>query len=137
MSNYHYKISPNIRLIEEFYSGQIGIDFINQCLEKMSSDKDFDPSFDIIVDFSAAHFDESCKNAAMLKQAVESHDQTYVASWSKTAIIVDSPFNTACVTLFRNRSVTRNIEVFCTREAAERWMGLSEARYRERVTQSS
>jgi len=123
MPDYCYKITPGLRLVEEWYSGLIGVGFINRCLEKMSRDKDFDPAFDIIVDFSKAGFDESCKCPDMLGQAAECHDRANLDSRSKTAVIVSSPFTTACAMLFLRRASTRHIEIFSTREAAEKWIG--------------
>jgi len=123
MPDYSYKITPGLRLVEEKYSGPVGIEFINQCLEKMSGDKNFDPAFDIIVDFSEAVFDESCKRPDMLGQAAECHDRANLDSRSKTAVIVSSPFATACAMLFLRRASTRNMEVFSTRDAAEKWIG--------------
>lgn len=122
MPDYRYKITPGLRLVEEWYSGQIGVGFINQCLDNMSQDKNFDPGFDIIVDFSEAVFDESCKSPDMLGQAAECHDRANIDSRSKTAVIVSSPFTTACVMLFLRRASTRNIQIFSTREAAEQWI---------------
>ena len=123
MPDYSYKFTPGLRLVEEKYSGPVGIEFINQCLEKMSGDKNFDPAFDIIVDFSEAVFDESCKRPDMLGQAAECHDRANLDSRSKTAVIVSSPFATACAMLFLRRASTRNMEVFSTRDAAEKWIG--------------
>lgn len=123
MPGYTYEIRPLLRLIVEYYTGRVGLDFINQCLKTMASDKDFDPSYDIIVDFSEAELDESCHDAAMLKQAAECHDEAHHASRAKTALIVASPGTTACVMLFTHRATCRNIEIFSTREAAENWIG--------------
>jgi|GEM_PF-1956170 len=123
MPDYSYKITPGLRLVEERYSGAIGIEYINQCLEKMSGDKSFDPAFDIIVDFSEAVFDESCSRPDMLGQAVDCHDLANLDSRSKTAVIVSSPFTTACAMLFIRRASTRNMQIFSTRDAAEKWIG--------------
>ena len=123
MPDYCYKITPGLRIVEEWYSGLIGVEYINQCLENMSRDKNFDPAFDIIVDFSDAVFDESCKSLDMLGQAAECHDRANLDSRSKTAVIVNSPFTTACAMLFLRRASTRNMEIFSTREAAEKWIG--------------
>lgn len=123
MPDYSYKITPGLRLVEERYSGSIGIEFINQCLEKMSQDKNFDPAFDIIVDFSEAVVDESCSRPDMLGQAAECRDRAYLDSRSKTALIVSSPFTTACTMLFLRRASTRIMQIFSTRDAAEKWIG--------------
>lgn len=123
MPTYCYKIDLDARVIEERYTGLVGIDFINQCLKQLSADAGFDPSFDIVVDFGEARFDDSCRDQLMLKEAVECHDETYKAGRSKTAVIVGSPYNTACALLFKNRSATRNIEIFSTRKAAWDWIG--------------
>jgi len=125
MPDYSYKITPGLRLVEERYSGPIGVGFINQCLENMSQDKNFDPAFDIIVDFSAAVFDDSCKCPDMLGQAAECHDRANLDSRSKTAVIVSSPFTTACAMLFLRRASTRDIQIFSTREAAQQWISMS------------
>ncbi len=127
MPDYRYKITSGLRLVEEWYSGSIGIEFINQCLENMSQDKNFDPAFDIIVDFSEAEFDESCKRPDMLGQAAECHDRANLDSRSKTALIISSPFTTACAMLFLRRASTRNMQIFSTREASEKWIGVRPA----------
>lgn len=123
MPDYCYRIDPEERTIEERYGGRIGIDYINQCLKRLASDPAFDAAFDIVVDFSDACFDDSCRDPVMLKEAVGCHDDTYKKGCSKTAVIVVSPYDTACALLFKNRSATRNIQIFSTRQAAWTWIG--------------
>jgi uncharacterized DUF497 family protein len=119
---YSYNINKDLRLIDERYTGQIGVEFINESLQRMVSDPEFDSSFDIIVDFSGASFDESCMDPAMLEQSVECHDRAFREVSFRTAVIVEAPFNTACVMLFKMSATRRHIRIFSTRQAAEAWI---------------
>ena len=79
----------------------------------------YDPTFDSLIDLRGVRLGLSPREVEALADALQASDVTP----RRTAVLVDSPRETALVLVYRQRATFHTTQAFSTEEAAYRWLG--------------
>lgn len=126
MKNYiNYVILKEKKLIFEYYYGQINLNDFIKIHERKSNDRDFNPNYNLLIDFRDAEIRLSKKDVLELVQFHKNNPKLYGARYA--AHITKTPKQVVAGTMFDslNNELPIKIKVFSTLEASLQWVRLS------------
>ena len=120
----NYTIIPELKLIIEYFAGQIDEDCILAEKTRMINDPLFDQSYNVLDDFRNAIMDYSIEGTKhIIEWIAKNHNFPRQA-----AHLTSSPDQVVATTLFGKLKSTKllvNLKIFSTMESAVNWIGLS------------
>ena len=117
---YKYKINDKEGIIYQFYKGKIRINDLEAAILKLSKDRSFNPDYNILTDLRDCIFDFRPQD---LEHFFKIFKEIFGKSRGKSAVILDTPIETAISTIFQDLVKTvRRIKIFSTYEAAIVWL---------------
>lgn len=115
-----YNIDQKEKMIYHFISGDCDIDDFENAANKLIGDENFDQQYNILNDLSRCRFKFRHEN---LDRFVQFFIEQFGSRTGKSAIVVESPVETAVASLFQKRvEETRKIHLFSTYKAAIDWL---------------
>ncbi len=125
----YYKIIPDKRLIIEYFEGILTLDEILKFVRCIKMDKNFDTSFNSLIDLSDMEMEVSAKEVEKYVNYLKKNKS--LMGNRKLAMITKTPEHVVIATLYKllGKDLPLNIKVFSTFEAAIRWLGVFRFNY--------
>ena len=120
---YNYKILPTHKVFLQYYRGKVNFDAAVSGMAFLTSDKQYDSSFNSIVDFREAVLQFEEKDAEKFIEFL--HNIKAVTHSRRIAFLTDTPNQVVLLSLFT--SFAANIashNIFSTIEASLDWVGI-------------
>jgi len=117
---YEYKINNKERIIYNYFKGILRVDELESAVLKLSKDSSFDPHYNILTDLRECLFELRPQE---MEQFIRIFKEKFSKGKGKSAIIIDTPIETAISTIFQDLvKNVRRIQIFSTDEAAIAWL---------------
>lgn len=126
MKNYiNYVILKEKKLIFEYYYGQIYLNDFIKIHESKSNEKDFNPNYNLLIDFRDAEIHLSKEDVLELVQFHKNNRKLFGTRYA--AHITKTPEQVVAGTMFDilNNELPVKIKIFSTLGASLDWVGLS------------
>jgi len=117
--SYDYSISIDAGLIRENLEGDVSYEQIESGLLRLGNDDRFHPDLNSLVDMRDCNLDLDLAVLAKIQSIFES---VFKGGSGRTALLVDSPKNTALMMLFQKNASVRTVALFSTEEKALEWL---------------
>ncbi|MBL4560284.1 MAG: hypothetical protein COC06_08485 [Bacteroidales bacterium] len=126
---FKYKISPDLKLINEYYYGYFKWnDLIHHTLSTRE-DSLFDETYNVISDFTQAKVILNIKD---LDDYINEYEK-YSPILNKCAIIVSESYDTSMAMLFEIQVRIQNAKVFHSPEEAYKWLEIDPISHHQRI----
>lgn len=121
---FSYSIDRKTRVVTTTFSGTLTDHDVENLIDQLKRDPDYDPSFDELIDCTAV-------NENKVTQKTLSSEQPFSHN-ARRAVVAPSSLNYGVSRMFQTLQGNPQIEIFRTLDAARMWLGLASSATKEK-----